>query len=298
MTDPCIITVMPKLIVTHQNPDLDAIAATWLFHRFAGGEYTEAPVVFVPAGNKLEPAQASQFGAGEKDVVHVDTGLGDYDHHQPERAKQPVCATSLVFLWLGSWQHDKLDNQSLRIVVDYVNQIDHFAECYWPEAEDWRYEFLLENLLIGYRAEMGKDDGELLRFGEQLLDAVYAKLRQETRALAIIQEKGQSFNFGSWRGMAIATSNNNVEKRAQKMGYELVVRKDESMGSVRIKATPHSNIDLSPVYQRILEVDRVGTWYLHGSGRMLLNGTSKNNTQIPTGLSLVQVVKIIQDVLA
>jgi hypothetical protein len=290
---------MPKLIVTHQNPDLDAIASTWLLHRFGGGEYAAAPVAFVAAGSRIEPAQAAQFGVGEKDIVHVDTGMGEYDHHQPERAKQPnVCATTLVLDWLGTWQHDKRDNSPLRILVEYVNQIDHFEECYWPEAENFRYEFMLPNLIVGYRLQSEKDDSGLLRFGELLLDSAYAKIRQEVRALEIIQEKGQSFSFGQWRGLAIASSSNSVEKRAQKMGYELVVRKDEAQGSVRIKATPHSGIDLTKVYEHILEVDRVGTWFLHGSERMLLNGSSKNSTQIPTPLSLTQVVKIIQEVLA
>lgn len=284
-----------RLIVTHRSPDLDAIGAVWMLKRFLSAEYKEVPVAFVPAGQMLTAEGAAQFGVPESRVIHVDTGLGAFDHHQPERGGKLMCATSLVFDHLCLIQRDKRDDRALKYLVDYVTQIDHFREASWEKPDDPRYQLMVHSIIAGAKFSGQYDDEGLVRFGMAVLDAAYASLRADVRADEIIQLKGTSMKIGRWKAIALASSTGEVEKRAQKVGYDLIIRKDEELGHIRIKATPDSGIDLTPVYEQILTKDSVGTWFLHNSKRMLLNGSSKNDTQIPSPLSLTQVVDIIKE---
>lgn len=284
-----------KLLVTHASPDLDAIASVWIFKRFLHADFASAPVLFVPAGQTLPPEQAAQLGVMERDVVHTDTGWGPFDHHQPERAQTRACATSLVYQHLCKIQEDKIQDHALRFIVEYVTQIDHFEDSQWHEAASLRHELLPHGLIDGAKNGSHLGDEELLEFGFTLLNAAYGGLKEELKAEEAIQLKGQNFKLGNFKALAVASSNGAVEKRAQKMGYDIVVRKDEEQGHVRVKVSPKAELDLTPVYERILQEDLIGTWYLHGSKRMLINGSRKNPSQIPSPLSLVQVVQIVKD---
>lgn len=282
-----------SVIVTHQSPDMDAVTSVWLLKRFLTSQWGEARVVFVPAGDRLKPDQQSALGVSPEQVIHVDTGEGEFDHHQPERATKRVCATSLVYDHLVQLQADKKNNQALRYLVEHVTQIDLFENCYWPQAADLRYQLLIDSLLSGAKSTGLYDDDRLLQFGFSMLDAAYAQLRGEIKADEIIQKKGQRFKVGSWSVLAVPTSSSAVEKRAQMQGTDLIIRKNEQSGHIRIKATPRSGIDLTPVYEEILKHDQVGDWFLHNSTRMLLNGSSKSK-QNPSPLSLTQIIKIVK----
>jgi hypothetical protein len=287
-----------RIIVTHRSPDLDAIGAVWLLKRFLSAEYADAAVLFVPAGQVLTAEVAAQFAVPLTKVTHVDTGMGEYDHHQPSRGGKRICASSLVYDLICKIQKDKLYDRALRYLVEYITAIDHFEEASWPDADDPRYQLMAHGIIAGAKNSGQYDDDALLRFGCELLDATYAALRSDVRADEVIQTKGTTMKIGRWKVLAIATSNGEVEKRAQKVGYDLAIRKDEGFGSVRIKATPESGIDLTGVYEEILKKDAVGTWFLHNSHRMLLNGSSKNETQIPSPLSLTQIVEIVKEKLS
>src|SRR3989344_7197193 len=78
-----------KTIVTHQSPDLDAIAAVWLVRRFLPG-WKSAHCVFVPAGDTLDNGNPDEH----PDIMHADTGVGMFDHHQNN---DDTCASEKVY---------------------------------------------------------------------------------------------------------------------------------------------------------------------------------------------------------
>jgi hypothetical protein len=125
-----------------------------------------------------------------------------------------------------------------------------------------------------------------------------------------IKEKGIEFETRVGKGLAIETGNDEVMKLGILMGYAVVVRKDPKYGFIRIKARPqkskaadskgflqYSNlpIDLKPVYERIKRVDPSASWFLHVSGRMLLNGSSKNPKVKNSRLSLREIIDILKE---
>ena len=99
-----------KKIVTHINPDLDAVTSVWLIKRFLPG-WEDVEVEFVSATASTEKqTQADQ----NPEVLWVDVGRGKLDHHQTgnylsatelcfdfiqkERKSQPLGELSLIHI--------------------------------------------------------------------------------------------------------------------------------------------------------------------------------------------------------
>ncbi|HOZ03669.1 MAG TPA: DHH family phosphoesterase [Candidatus Woesebacteria bacterium] len=283
-----------RLIVTHHAPDLDAIGAVWLLKRFNSEDYASASVSFVDPGDKISPRECENLGFSEEQVTHVDTGLGEFDHHQPERARQLITATSLVYQHLCQLQPELETDQALRTIIEYVIEIDHFKEISWPDAGSVRYRFMIHELIRGVEYTDPHNDEFQLRFGLTCLDNVYAVLKHHHKAEKILKEKGQTYQVSGFRLLAIETRNDNTIKLALTQGYDMVVCKDPQRGHIRIKARPDSAVELQPLYQKIIELDQKGTWLYHNSGKMLLNGSYKHRNQVPSPLTINQVVEQIK----
>lgn len=284
-----------KLLVTHRSPDLDAIASVWCMTRFHANEFSTARHYFVNAGDTIDLRTAADLGYAPEDVVHTDTGLGDFDHHQAERGMQRVCATSLVYDYVSHLHPELQEDKALIFLVDYVNAIDHFEECTWPNSNDLKNSFLIQNLIDGLQRYGVQDDEALLQFGFSCLDAAYASLGAEIQAKQELA-KGKEFETKWGKGIAIETSVDEVLKLAQKSGYVIAVKKDPKRGDIRIKAVPGQGIDLTPIYKTITNTDLVGHWYFHPGKTMLLNGSNKDANKKPSPLTVEQVVGIFTNV--
>jgi hypothetical protein len=276
---------MAKRIVTHVNPDLDAITAIWLLVRFGGDEFVDSKLSFVPAGERLE--------GEDQNTVHVDTGLGKFDHHQPEMGDVNTSAAKLVYEWLVS-QGRIQKNDGLRRLVDVVNDVDHFREFHWPEPVSDRYELFLEYVLNGVKSGgYVKSDEELVEFGMKCLDGVYVSFKIRIAAEKDF-EKGISFETKWGRALAVESSSSGVVKFSLKKGYKVVVRRDPELGFVRIKAAPVEGIDLSEAHEKLRKADPEATWYFHPSGKMILNGSTRNPKMRPSKLGLDEVIEILK----
>lgn len=295
-----------KKIVTHKSSDLDAISSVWLLKRFLPG-WEDATVEFVNAGSKLEGKYENEGQAIEIvngiEIIHVDTGMGPLDHHQT--GDNNVCAASLTFEYV---LHDpqcslhKHENQkeAVKRIVEMVIDDDHFQEIYYPDANNDIYEVGIVGILQGYKILHRGDDAALVEFGFELLDDIAHNLEAKIWAENEIKEKGQAFETKWGKGLAVETLNDEVLKTAQMMGYKVTVRRDPTYGYVRIKAIPDKrgekslNIDLTPVYEKLKELDPQAHWFLHASKRMLLNGSSKNPEMHATKLPLEQIIEVIK----
>lgn len=186
------------------------------------------------------------------------------------------------------------NDSALMRVVGFVNETDHFASYYWPEPDKDRYIFMLEEILAGLRSSEHFTDREVVEFGMLCYDGVYTSMKIRIAAEADLTQKGQEFESKWGKALAITNKNDEVVKLAQKRGFVLVVRKDEVTGAIRIKTAPDPTISLKEVYNEIKTMDDEGTWYYHPSGHMLLNGSRKHVGQVPTKLTLEEVVEIVK----
>ncbi|HVA96087.1 MAG TPA: hypothetical protein VND99_00365 [Candidatus Acidoferrales bacterium] len=300
-----------KIIVTHMSPDWDAITSVWLLKKYLSG-WQDAEVRFVPAGQKFKNQKVTIKKNGEypiekidgDEVIHVDTGLAPLDHHQTQ--DKHVCAASLTWEYVLSEFKEANDTmtaehkEAVTRIVKVVVDIDHFGEVFWSDAAADRYEFSLIGVLEGLKYEKQNNDKEYMEFGIGCLNALVAEFENRIWAEQEIKEKGIAFQTSKGSGMGFETLNDTVLKLAQKMGYQLVVRKDPRKGYVRIKTLPaqggEDGIDLTPVYEKLKELDPDATWFLHISKKMLLNGTPKNPKMVPTKLSLKEIIKVLEKI--
>ncbi len=310
-----------KIIVTHKACDLDAIASTWLIKRFLEG-WENSEHRFVPAGMKLQGKYIKEGdvieriseadGAEEADVIHTDTGLGPLDHHQIN--DDDVCATSRAFEYVlennESLRNDANKVEALKRIVEYAIDDDHFQQVFYENPDSSVHDFNIVSLISGIKLLYPKDDQTTLNFGMEILDSIYHYIENKVWAEREIEEKGIVFQTKWGKAIAVETLTDTVMKLSQAMGYVLAVRKDPSAGSVRIKVRPlrrlkkiypegvfeSIDIDLTPVYEKLKQMDPEATWYLHVSKRMLLNGSSKNTEMKGSKLTLSEVVEVIQNI--
>jgi len=274
-----------KTIVTHLSPDLDAIASVWLIKKYLP-DWNDAQVKFVPSGTTLD----NQLADSDKNVIHVDTGLGKFDHHQ---TNDYTSATKLVYKYLiGRDYIEEKEIKPLEKIIEYVNSTDHFAEVFYSDPEADRYDFMVRQLVDGLKV-INRDEVKLMEIIFLLLESALIVFKNKVNAE---EEINQGFVFKSYLGRSLALESKNEEavKLALKKGFTLVIRRHPEVGFTRIKTIPEKKYSLRPIYEKILEVDKKGSWFFHISGHMLLNGSSGNPKLIPTTLSINKIIEIVK----
>jgi hypothetical protein len=277
-----------KTIVTHIRPDMDATASAWLIYTYLPG-WSNAEFKFVGAGLTLDNLPPDD----NADIIHVDTGMGKFDHHQ---FKAKLSATKMVFNFLVKENYlPEKDAAAVERLMEYVNTIDNFGEIYFTNPTDDLYQFLLHELIEGHKAKI-TDDVDLMKFAFANIEAVVQILKNKARAEKEIKEAGFNFESKFGKSLALETKNEEAMKIALKQGYKLVIRKDPDKGHARFKTPPEKAYDLTPVYEMVKKKDPKGTWFLHASLNMLLNGSSKNPHSVATELTLTQLIEIVKKI--
>lgn len=277
-----------KTIVTHFNPDLDAITSTWLVKKFIPG-FSEAEVTFVPAGTTLD----NQNPDRDPDIIHVDTGFGKFDHHQ---TSDRTSATERVFEYLINNEFiKKKQGLALRRLVNVVTDIDHFGQVAWPDPANDRYDLNVDSIIDGWRLMYPRESTKVMELGFIVLEALLKQFENKQWAEEVIREEGENFKSSWGKSLGVESTNDEVVHLAQKLGYGLVVRKDPRKGYVRIKASPLGKKKLDGLYKKLLKKDPSATWFLHASGRMILNGSTKSPDMKPSKLKLEEIIRIIKD---
>ena len=272
-------------IVTHISPDLDAIASSWLIARYLP-DWESADYAFVPAGETLDNEPVDS----KPNIIHVDTGLGRFDHHQ---LKVRSSATKRVFDYLsGEGQIKEKDMPAVERMVQIVTEIDNFGEVHFPDPTNDRYSFCLHEFVYPLRGLLSSDK-ELVNMVFLILDSILFTVKNNIHAKKDI-EGGFIMRTAWGKTIVMETKNEGAVKFALKSGYEMVVRRDPVTHHVRIKTQPDKKYDLTPLYKAILKADPTATWFLHISKNMLLNGSSKKPDSVPSSLSLKRLIALLK----
>lgn len=275
-----------KVVVTHLSPDFDAIPAIWLLKRFHP-EFEDAKIAFVPVGDTTCDGQPVD---SNPDIVHVDTGMGKFDHHQTNTF---TCAAKLIYEWLVDEGYVK-DDEALKRFVEIVTQIDHGWDINrWCEAANDRYEFSLHNMLVGWKILYPKQDENHVQWTMRALDSIYRLLQLKVDAEKGIED-GLKFKTRWGQGVAVYTANDMVMDLAIKNGFAIVVRKDPGKGYLRVTGSTGHKVDLTKAYEMFKSKDSQASWFLHASKVLLRNGSTRNPTMKPTKLELEEIVEILE----
>ncbi|MCX7996919.1 MAG: chromate resistance protein [Patescibacteria group bacterium] len=276
-----------KTLVTHRSPDLDAIVSLWLIVRHLDG--WEDPVfAFVHAGKTLN----EEAPDADKNIIHVDTGLGRFDHHQLD---ERTCAARIVLNFLKEHGHiRKRSLEPLERIVDVVDIYDNFGEVSFPEPMSDVYTFSLNEIIGGLKA-LNQDDQKTVEMVFPMLDALLLAMKQKVGAEHEVN-RGITMTTKYGKSLFMETSNDEAMKVALKSGYTFVARKDPRGGYIRIKTFPSDAYDLTPLHAAIVAEDYTGTWFLHSSRCMLLNGSWKNRESVASPLTLSRLIEITKEI--
>lgn len=281
-----------KTIVTHLNPDLDALCSVWLLKRFLP-DWAEAKVKFIPAGIVKIDSLKTEEG---DEVLVVDTGFGELDHHQSD---ERTCGGKLVWEYIQKTynvQCTKTEFQAINRLVEVVLRIDYDAEdITMPGAGDDFNIFLFNErqILRGYRAIYRGQSEKHLELGFIILDSVLEVLKAKIEAEQIIKTALQ-FKTEWGKGIGAETNNEMYMHLAQQSGFKVVVSKDPKRGHIRIHGLPRVGIDFTKVKNQLEKLDPQATWYLHQSLSLLLNGSTANPEMKPTKLGLEEVIEALK----
>ena len=277
---------MTKTIVTHFNPDLDALAAVWLIKRFLKG-WDEAELKFIPPGKYLIDNQPVD---SNPDVFYVDAGLGKFDHHH---TNDFICAASLIWDYIKK-ETDKED-EAIDRLVEIVNQVDHAHDLLWPEADNDRSELMLHMILEGFKRVGSEEDTSyrIIDFGFKALDGTWKILQEKVKAEKEL-EKGQEFETRWGKAIALETRNDGVLFLGEKKGYCLVARLDTKNNHLKIYARWDKKVDLTKAYNEFKKRDPKPKWFLHISKAILMNGTLSQPEYKPTKFSLEEIIEILK----
>jgi len=279
---------MSKIIVTHISVDLDATSSAWLIKRYLPG-WADAEMRFVPAGTTLDNMSPD----ASSDILHVDTGLGRFDHHQTE--DRNLCAAKLVLNYLYKNHHlQDRDYEALERIVKFVILDDNFADVNLPKPESDVYDFGLHRIIDGLKRSL-KDDLERCEVVFKILDACLQVFMMKIRAEKEITQ-GYTFTSKFGRSLALDSENESVIKLALKKGFEFVLLHYSNDSTYRIKTLPSKKYDLTPLYEELIKRDSKATWFLHVSKNMLLNSSSKRPDSVPSSLPLKTVIEIIKKI--
>lgn len=279
-----------RLIVTHRYPDVDALMSVWLVKRFGGKRWEDAEVVFVAHGTTYHGMDADE----SDEVLHVDTGGGMLDHHDTQ---ERTCAAQKVYQWLQK------EDEVLERMVAYAVAIDHFEDVNWHESLSDLYDFGFAEMMAGVQLALDKHavepdqrDQELCEWSLIALDGVYESLSGKLKAIEQIAEHGAEVETRFGKALVIQSFNDEILRVALKQGYVLVMRRDPQKKYVRIKAHPHSPIDLTYLCQKLSAMDSEATWFLHEDKKQLLNGNVGDQQRVVTELEFEELVDIVASI--
>lgn len=274
-----------KKIITHINPDLDAVASVWLIKRFLPG-WKDAEIGFVASKKDLVVDT-------DAEIIYVDVGLGKFDHHKSSHYSS---ATKLCWEYIQKQTVNtgfkEVEKKAIQELVDIETEIDNALDLSWPESKIGRYYFYFHSLVDGLRG-CAETDSQIMEFGFRALESILLNLKSKIKAEAELKN-GKEFESKWGKAIALTSSNKLVLYRGEIIGYMLVVKKDPRDGSVLIHCHPDSGADLTDAYERVRQLDPQSDWFLHASKLLLLNHASVNPNMRPTKLSLEEIIDILK----
>jgi hypothetical protein len=128
-----------------------------------------------------------------------------------------------------------------------------------------------------------------------ILESIFLTIKNSLKAEGEIKE-GFVFSSGLGKVLIMETKNEVAVKHALKKGFEVVIRIDPEVKTIRIKTQPDPKYDLTKLYEKITKSDKKATWFLHASKNMLLNGSSKNPNSVPSSLSAKELIAIVENI--
>lgn len=268
-----------KTLVTHINPHLDDIFAIWLLKKY-DPKYRDFEIDFMSATHNRGEEET-------EDRVFMGTGGGKFDEH---KEGLHTCAGSLVFDYLKKEKllpQGRIEVKALEEMVEWNKQIDMGLA---PTSEFG--EFSIQAFV---RSKDGKKESSLddVSLGRKILNRV---LIVQIRTQQSLKDWEKRVEFETKFGKSIAVKSNSVDRPfCKRMGGDLFLLVSPRHNGVQF-FTPSHTLDLSPIYEKLKQMDPDADWFLHQSHHMVLCGSSSAPDAKPTKLSFEELMEVAKSV--
>ncbi len=266
-----------KALITHINPHLDDISAIWLFKKL-NPDYVYAPVEFISASR-----DAAQHDM-DQERIYLGTGGGRFDEHKGDLED---CAVSLVWKYIKAQNREPKDQVTVK-ALDQLVEWNRLIDLGKGTTEDFG-PFSVQAFI---RSKESTQEGSLksLQLGEEILDRILELLKQKVGA-EVDWERRKVFQTKFGNSFAVISS---VVDRTfcREKGGDLFLMYDTKFKSAQF-FTPSFEIDLEPIYKKVVELEPNAGWFLHQSHHMVICGSASSpnqHTELPFD-KLIEVAK-------
>jgi len=279
------ITAM-KTLVTHINPHLDDISAIWLFKRSlrAGAlkkfhpDFKDGQIKFINASRDAALKEESE------EKIFFGTGGGKYDEHKGDLED---CAASLVWKDVkasGTGDFTEIEIKAMDDLIEWNRLIDL--------GRGTNYDFgpYSVQAFIRSRESTQEDSIKSYELGAEVLDRIFEILKRIKRA---DKDWEGRLEFESQFGKSAAVASETVDRSfTRDKGFDLILMYDPKFKSAQF-FTPSFEIDLEPIYTKLIEKEPDSGWFLHQSHHMVICGSS-SAPEHKTELSFEELVQIAE----
>lgn len=269
-----------KILVTHINPHLDDIAAIWLFKKFHP-EFKAANLKFISAHEGNQGLEDSE------DKIYFGVGRGKFDEHKGDLED---CATSLVWKDIKSSNLAPKDEAELKAyeeLVEWSRLID-LGQMPLQQFDEYSVQ-----AFIRPHETTAETSKEAVVLGEKILDRILSVLKRKQKAQKDWEKR---IGFDSRFGKSFALNSQYINRDfCQRQKGALFLMYNPQYKSVQFY-TPDKAIDLTPLYEKLQELDPEASWYLHHSKHFVLCGAGSDPKFTPTKLSFEQLIDVAKGV--
>ena len=268
-----------KTLVTHINPHLDDISAIWLFKQFHP-DFNDAKIEFINA------SRDEALNNEDLERVYFGTGGGKYDEHKGDLED---CAASLVWKDIkasGLTSNDDIENKALDDLIEWNRLID------LGKGTDADFGPYGVQAFIRSKESTQEDSLKSYELGAEILNRILELLKKVKQSE---KDWNSKIEFNSKFGKSAAVVSETVDRAfVRKLGFDLVLMYDPKFKSAQF-FTPSFDIDLEPIYKKLIEKEPSVGWFLHQSHHMVICGSS-SAPEHSTGLSFEELVEIAKSV--
>jgi hypothetical protein len=291
-----------QTIVTHTNPDMDAIASAWILKKYL---LPDAEIFFVNTG-ATDPALLD-FATAVVDTGKVyDTARLRFDHHQfPGESANSTCAAMQVYWYLLGLGAPVTHLESLIFLI-------YQGDTGKPEANESR-RLGIHALLSGYKFWFRENgaapripDDMLYEQGARMLDVLESWLRKQRDARAELAEKVvyRSPDNAVW---AIRHGGVSTTFAAYEEGAQVIVFEAEPLDlvggttyGVGITRAQESTTDVGQLAKAVAAshpefAEEIGRWFCHPAGFFAGRGTAKAPVFEPVTVDIATLARAIYE---
>lgn len=269
-----------KTLITHINPHLDDIAAIWLFKKFHP-EFAKSKIEFI------SQSQTDKIKGSETvDRIFFGIGKGRFDEH---KGQTDECAATLV------WKEIKISGLAPKNEYE-IKAYDEFTHwVYLDDTAKLPFDefgiYKLNSFIRSYENDP-KDSLKTVELGCEILERIIPMLIKKQYGLA---EWEKRIEFKSKWGRSVAVEGTDFSRNwAYSKGFNLVVQLSPIDRFLGITAPGTSDIDLTPIYTKLIRREPGIPWFLHHGKKMILCGAASAPDVKKSRLNLKQVIDIVK----